>query len=345
MGKDSSKNIAFDTESQHILLRVMQYVVDGCPAGADLARSIYDMDYTRWFRLATAACLHRIQALLWDALDPDLLLWERRVQLAWEVNKIEKDYDKLARLQEKVVSALESGGVECLPLKGVAVAGLYGHPRHRKFSDIDIYVPGGTDKACSILESQLGASVIKYPNHHDKAVVDGVSIELHRTLANLAKFRANRIFQKHMDALYAARDMHTFHYLFLVQHAALHFLESQLSIIHVADIAIYEKHYSSDIDWQRVETVARECGFDGFLTAVRSFLTDRDASGPEKVEMLLDSMHAEIGLRRNGSPVSRTMNLLHSYRLHKMVHSHESVLAIWLRTVLFWLRRKLFKNA
>ena len=296
------------------------------------------MDDEHWDVFVQMAYMHRLLGVLGDTIDVSELSRRRRAQLAGELLMIEDAYSRRAALQEKVLELLRSNGISCIALKGISLAELYRKPEHRKFNDIDIYVPDNVGKACTLLHETCGASIKRQLNHHDKAIIDGITIELHRNLSNLAKYRSNRTFQKEMDVLYADGDMHTFHYLFLVHHALMHFVRSQLILINVADISMYENRYGQDIDWARVEKVADVCGFGRFLALIRSFLNDNGSKGVENIEYLLDMMH--LPQDENTNPIVRTVDLFRSFRLHRIAHCHESILGIWYRTVIFWMRRQ-----
>lgn len=296
-----------------------------------------DMDDAQWICFFKGLCRQRLQALLWDVCDPESLQWSRRVQAAWAVGQIEDCYRKRLELQPKVVGLITAAGLECIPLKGLGVAGLYANAAHRPFNDIDLYVPGGVREACNVLALKLGAQIMPGINHHDKAVVDGVAIELHRSLCNLEKYKSNRVFQRHMDLIRQDGDMVTFHMLFLLHHAALHFVSAELSLLNVVDIALFkQKHYES-IDWNRVGRVAADCGFTGFLTAVTEIAGKWNSVQGTALRVLSEIVHPYESPSWGG-PLGRTVYMLRTRWKHRLVHEHEHLPGIWLRTVRFWMK-------
>jgi hypothetical protein len=146
-----------------------------------------------WTDLVSLANEHLVTGALWSSLQRSALEQALPAETAdylrsFHAFNAARNRAILAQLNE-LVDALNSAGIEPMPLKGSGylVAGLFPELGDRYLSDIDLLVPEGADEEAGAILRELGyapAYERDYSRHHHLVpmVRDGqpVAIELHR---------------------------------------------------------------------------------------------------------------------------------------------------------------------
>jgi len=311
----------------------------------------------QWEELYVMAVRQRVEGIVWDALcDWDLVrCMGEDVRVKWGCSAaiVEDGYKLRYDVGRRVCLALREAGVRYRVLKGVAAASMYPVPSHRKSSDIDILLGDSVGEAHKVLEAKFGVSIALGKNHHDKTVIDGVEVELHRDLFNLAKHRSNVVLQREMMSMYDS-SRRTFELLFLVHHAGQHFVDGEMSLLNICDVGLCAVKYGPEIDFAQVRRVARQCGFEQFYDAVGAILVGRlrmvpvdgwpDAVSDALVGRVYEAMMSpmRVSASRVGRSVLYQMRWFMANRWkQKLVYGQERVITVWWFTVLYWLRSRL----
>lgn len=293
------------------------------------------------------------------------------------VHSIEVSYSQLTKAASAITGALKVNGFRFRLLKGIALAQVYPTPSHRMFGDLDIYIPERFSEAESLLLTTFGGISETGLNHHDKLTIKNVEIELHRSFFNLSKYASNRRLQKELDTLYKGtysadrasgddqsreRAKRTADLIFILRHAGSHFVSAELSLMNITDVGRFIMAYDDVIDYQKVEEVAARCGFAdwfhllpgilarhlGFKFPARLSAFFRTAGSSTHVESLMEKVLDSIltpdytADQRSSKSVSTLTSWFFGSRWKsRLVFRRDSTPAVFLRTILFWFRRKL----
>lgn len=166
-----------------------------------------------------------------------------------------------------VYGELSAAGISAIALKGVVCRRIYDKPDYRISSDEDIYCVGKDFQMCIAALESMG---YRPKAKGEEGVVtlvgaDNTVIELHSTLfAKGSRFDAlNAYFESAADAIKNALNpsqnkselcvfQPTDELLYLVAHAAKHFISSGFGVRTVADIAQYASQYAEQIDNRKI---------------------------------------------------------------------------------------------
>lgn len=150
--------------------------------------------------------------------------------------------------------------------------------------------------------------------------------------------------------------------IFILRHAGSHFVSAELSLMNITDVGRFIMAYDDVIDYQKVEDVAARCGFAewfhllpgilarhlGFKFPARLSAFFRSAGfsthDESLMEKVLDSILAPdyTADQRSSKGVSTLTSWFFGSRWKsRLVFRRDSTPAVFLRTILFWFRRKL----
>jgi hypothetical protein len=157
--------------------------------------------------------------------------------------------------EEETLRALDSHGLDAIPLKGVRFAErYYGHFAARVTSDIDLFVPEEQlDSAIDICQG-LGYEFEIVKDHHARLHRGGLMIELHWTLDKMhwSDLRAAPFWKQavRLEGFRSARELsplHTFYFICL--HGARHQMDS---VRYILDVAQVIRAAGSEIDYHEL---------------------------------------------------------------------------------------------
>lgn len=239
------------------------------------AEPIGEQTWQVLYRLAvrqgtTAIVLDGIEAL------PAAQRPSREVRIGWAVQAeaIEKRYRKQREAARRAAALLAENDIRMLVLKGIGLSDNYPVPEHRECGDIDLHLFGAHEAGNRILR-KAGAKVVDEVPKHTGLVWHGVHFENHRHFLNISRNQ-----QEHeLDAL--LRDIlqregpagspdgwftpsATFDAIYLVRHAALHFLKEGISARHLCDWSCFLERQGKAIDRALFEATLKRYRMERF---------------------------------------------------------------------------------
>ena len=194
-----------------------------------------------WEKLLHLAQSHAVTAMLYDVLEEQTgtaaCIWER-VQKSAQITVL-SNY-RLLFLTAYLTDYLGKYGIAAVTLKGAATAVLYPVPEYRKSGDVDLLIPQEPEyKRALRLLQQVGflADEEQLALHHtDLRNAEGISIELHHTLAepfenqkvneylkNILPEYGNHIAENTAWGVRLLQPADAYHAFYLVVHMLQHF--------------------------------------------------------------------------------------------------------------------------
>jgi len=344
-----------EQDLQNLLMRLVGRELFGlrmedfpCPLSSD--------EDWRTFRLMATS--QRVAAIAWDSLQSlgwvDAMDGDEKVFWGVVVQDVETHHALVTKVAAALTGFVKSSGYKFRLLKGLVLASIYPVPQHRQFSDIDIYLPDRPEEVEALVATKFSATIEHGFNHHDKTQIGGVSVELHRYFFNQAKYASNRILQQRLDDLYSdEKTKKTADLLFLLRHAGSHFVSAELWLLNMTDVGRHIMAYGSQIDFAKAREVATECGFDRWYDVIISFLTsymgfvpgfdvcarDVDALLMERVRDSIFRPAYTADEREGQSKLVLTGWFVSNRWKNKIVFARDSFALVYLRTILFWVKR------
>lgn len=250
------------------------------------------VDWNAVSRLAGAQGVH---AVAWDGLaallDRGVIAPEyapdRGLKLQWACNveAVERLYDRQQRVLARLAAVLERHDIRLTPLKGYGLSRLYPRPNHRPCGDIDIWLWGSHKRADELFASEFGVEVESDKAHHSTFAVDGIAVENHSEFLNVDTPPSNLLVEILLRGLIISQPCEkvaagdavvylpppNFNAMYLLRHAAVHFIVAQTGIRHLVDWALFVGKYHDDIDWMLLHRLAREHNMDRFMAFMNNF--------------------------------------------------------------------------
>lgn len=185
-------------------------------------------------------------------------------------------YLRLKRLEHslaEIKNALESAGIDHVPLKGSVIRGYYPSPLMRMSADIDVLVrEEALDEAVRVLCEGLGYKVTSNKSFHDISLYtpDGMHLELHfnimennsaldGVLSRVWDYTAPVSHKKHEFAL--VPEFFAFH---IITHMAYHFINGGCGVKPFSDLWVFRGAVGYDED--AMLALCRECGIERFYS-------------------------------------------------------------------------------
>ena len=248
-----------------------------------------EMDARQWWSLFRLMQQNHVAAMTADtvaALDVP-----REVKIPWlaERDKAERWHRYQKEVQQEIVDLLKPQGIETLVLKGTHTAQYYPQPELREFGDLDLYFYDRHDEADNLVRQKLGVSITNDAHHHSKYNYRGVTIESHYDFLNTHYPRSNRHYEALLKELShtnsspklgevpvrAEECVPTFEVLFLLRHMACHFAASRITLRDLVDWALTCRALHDKVDWDKVNTVAKDFGMEPFVAALNAIAEQR----------------------------------------------------------------------
>lgn len=283
------------------------------------------IDAATWQALCRLSARQGTTAVVLNGIGrlPEALRPEREVRIRWAVQAeaIARRYRKQQQVAGLAAQLLTEHGIRMLVLKGIGLSGYYPVPEHRECGDVDLYLFGAQAEGDRIL-CRAGAKLLDRVPKHTGLKWQGVHLENHRNFLNVSRNREER----ELDAL--LRELleregtvatlggfltpsATFNAVYLIRHAALHFLKEGITARHLCDWSCFLERERSRIDHPLFAATLRRYRLERFerlMTAaairccgLREAMPDHD---PRELERFVGEILAyqtppdEKGLRR-----------------------------------------------
>jgi len=202
-----------------------------------------------WLQLKTLADEQGLSAVVMDALNTRdtgiTASMPYQVKLEW-IGEVLRYYEHRYALYEKSIGTLagfyNQNGYKMMILKGYACSLDWPKPEHRPTGDIDIWQFGQWKDADSAISKAKGIEIDNSHHHHTVFSWQGFSVENHYDFINVHHHKSHVAFERTLKKL-GADDSHytevngekvylpsaNLHALFLLKHAALHFVGTKLT--------------------------------------------------------------------------------------------------------------------
>ncbi len=242
-----------------------------------------------WGAVIKLAAAQGVLAIAWDGLQrliandqiPANELPSRDILLRWVANidSIEKSYAKQKAAIRKLATFYNRNGFEMMLLKGYGLSLCYPTPEHRPCGDIDIWLYGRQQEADTLLSQKHGVKINEDKHHHTTFTVNGILVENHYNFLNINSHNSNMEFEQILRAVVdrepstkididgesVALPSPNFNALFLLRHSAGHFVTAETVLRHLCDWAVFVSRYGNEVDWVRINEIAKRFNLDRFL--------------------------------------------------------------------------------
>ena len=252
-----------------------------------------------WAEVIKLAAVQGVLAIAWDGLQK--LIAEGKIpaehqpsrdqMLRWlaNIDSIEKSYARQKAAIRKLASFYDRNGFRMMLLKGYGLSLCYPTPEHRPCGDIDIWLYGRQQEADALLREKHGVKIDEDKHHHTTFTVNGILVENHCHFLNINTHRSNVAFEKElcqlvdngvcgqiaMDDTAIQLPPSDFNALFLLKHAAGHFVTAETVLRHLCDWAMFVVRYSDDINWAHIYNTAKRYNLDRFLAIINRICADQ----------------------------------------------------------------------
>jgi len=189
-----------------------------------------------------------------------------QMKLEW-IGEVLQNYDQRYVAYEEAIGTLagfyNEHGYKMMVLKGYVCSLNWPIPNHRPTGDIDIWQFGQWKCVDAILAKEKGIKIDNTHHHHTVFNWHGFSVENHYDFINVHHHKSHVALEKTLKDL-GADDSHyvevngervylpspNLHALFLLKHAALHFVGTELTFRQVLDWAFFVQKHGKDVDWE-----------------------------------------------------------------------------------------------
>lgn len=242
-----------------------------------------------WGAVIKLAAAQGVLAIAWDGLQrlitnnqiPANELPSRDILLRWLANtdSVEKSYAKQKAVIRKLATFYNHNGFEMMLLKGYGLSLCYPTPEHRSCGDIDIWLYGRQQEADTLLREKHGVKIDEDKHHHTTFKVNGILVENHCNFLNISTHNSNVEFEQILRTLVDSEPGETveidgesvalpspnFNALFMLRHSAGHFVTAETVLRHFCDWAVFVSRYGDEVDWARINKIAKRFNLDRFL--------------------------------------------------------------------------------
>jgi len=206
--------------------------------------------------------------------------------LLW-IGEVLQNYEQRYKQYEEAIGSLagwyNKHGYKMMVLKGYACSLDWPKPEHRPTGDIDVWQFGEWKQADAALAKEKAIVIDDSHHHHTVFNWQGFSVENHYDFINVHHHKSHKklekVFKKHGDddSYYVVLNCEkvylpspNLHALFLLKHAALHFVGTELTFRQILDWAFFVKKHGKEVDWEILLPIIEEHGMTPFLTILNS---------------------------------------------------------------------------
>lgn len=278
------------TDKQELFLQIVRLGIGTVKGSRFTVQGSVD-----WVALKTLADEQGLSAVVLDALNTDgsnlTDTMPLQMKLEW-IGEVLQNYEQRYVQYEKAIGSLagfyNKHGFKMMVLKGYACSIDWPKPNHRPTGDIDIWQFGQWKEADEALNAWFKVQGLRFKidtSHHHHTVFNwqGFSVENHYDFINVHHHKSHVALEKTLKEL-GKDDSHSvelkdassgsatkvylpsanLHALFLVKHAALHFVGTELTFRQVLDWAFFVQKHGKDVDWNWLHGVLEEHGLMPF---------------------------------------------------------------------------------
>lgn len=249
--------------------------------------SVFPLSERSWEDVLLLARQQTVVGLVYRGLDvlPEEWLPSMRVMAAFMAcaDRIEKANTKMNKTIVKLWHHFEEKGIKAVLQKGQGLARMYPDPSLRECGDIDIYFPDNVENP---LEGIAGADCEKRPDGSVFYTVDGIVVEQHNHLLDIASPLRQRFIKKliedkgfekvriggeeGVDVLVPAPEVNL---LLISSHILKHVLGVGIGLRQICDYAVARHYYADRVDLSEMRSIYRKSGIARWSNYLDRFLT------------------------------------------------------------------------
>jgi len=263
----------------------IQALIEPLKMGIGISAECRIPDSVQWGQVVRIAQMQGVGSVVLDGVEKTKVEgMSKEILLQWIAYTQQQENRYM--LQEKLIAELASfyqeQDMQMMVLKGWGLSWLYPKPKHRPYSDWDIYLFGKQKEGDQLLHDKMGIEIDCSHHHHSVFLYKGLSVENHYDFVNVYSHSSNKKVEKRLkilvketpnvkvkvngvEVLLPSPDFNT---LFLLRHAAAHFAGSEISLRQVVDWGLFLQRYHGQVDWDTQIPFVKEMNMHHFLGAI-----------------------------------------------------------------------------
>lgn len=229
--------------------------------------TVVEWRHVDWRKIQALAVQQGLSAVIIDGIEalPEDCRPPKTVLLKWigeTLQGYEYRYELYKRTIADLSSVYNSKGYKMMVLKGYACSLDWPKPEHRPNGDIDIWLFGKQREADAFLHKEKGIVIDNSHHHHSIFMWRDFIVENHYDFVNVHTRKSNAEIEKVFkelgmdDSYYVSvygQDVFipspNLHALFLLKHAASHFVGANINLRQVLDWAFFVEKHTEEVDW------------------------------------------------------------------------------------------------
>lgn len=335
--------------------------------GIGNARVVPVPEQIDWNRLADLAAQQGLSAVLVDGVEklPEGKRPPKPVLLQWigeTLQGYEYRYELYCRTIAEMATFYNEHGYKMMVLKGYACSLDWPKPEHRPCGDIDIWQFGQQKEADAALAASSkfqdsGSKIDSSHHHHTVFSWRDFMVENHYDFISVYQHKSHVAYEailkklgkddSHCVELYGEKvylPSPNLHALFLLKHAMLHFVGTEITFRNLLDWAFFVKQHGQEVDWKMVLGVLEEHGMMPMFNILNAICVEDlgfEASLFPKVQF--DPFHKERVVREVFASVyqddssegflKRQINRIHRWKAngwkHELCYNDSRWSAFW----------------
>ena len=248
--------------------------------------AIENLSNEEWLAIHALALRQGVCAMLLDVIVAEKITIPRPIKMRFisSTDKVEKDYFSKVDTARQLTTIYSEHGIKTMILKGIGLAQLYPTPKHRPCSDLDIWLFGRQKDADKILKEKYNIPINEGHHHHTVFHINDVMVENHYDFIEQHSRSSKATMESYLKELSETEapisinieDVGVYipganlNALFLIMHAGAHFAADSISIRHLTDWALFLKHYSKSVNWNKLLNIAEQFGCFKFIETLNS---------------------------------------------------------------------------
>lgn len=248
--------------SDILFLKILSAALKGEPA-----RVCNDTTYEQWRQAFDLALIHKVLPLIIDSCADIYPFDKSELAPLLDFSKLTVSRQVIKNISfVNLYPRLSARHLSTLTVKGIICRSVYPKPDLRESGDEDMYVlPEDTLKTSRALTEAGFIPKSPDPDAGEQCsyvAPDGLCIELHKSLFPQTDYfeKYNKVFEscfensveEEFNGTLIRTLCPTEHLLYLILHAAKHFLHSGVGIRQVCDIVMFSQHYGKRLDWDYI---------------------------------------------------------------------------------------------
>ena len=196
-------------------------------------------------------------------------------------------YELYQRAIAELAGFYNSHGCKMMVLKGYACSLDWPKPEHRPCGDIDIWLFGKQKEADTVLAKEMGVEIDNSHHHHTVFNWMGFTVENHYDFVNVLAHRSSAELEKVFKEL-GKDDSHdvmvngnkvylpsvNLHALFMLRHAASHFVGANISLRQVLDWVFFVEKHNKEIDWKWLNEMLEKYNMKDFYNCINAICVE-----------------------------------------------------------------------